>query len=65
MGEANQPMKSRELRTRVEDGVMDMVDRVAAAQGRDRGEYLRALVIDDLDRRGMITQRLRGISPNL
>jgi hypothetical protein len=38
--------KAAELRTRVDVGVLTLVDRVATAQGRDRGEYLRALVID-------------------
>ncbi len=48
---------------RIDRGIRDLALQVANAQGRDMSEYLRALIIADLDDRGLIVQRMRSTLP--
>jgi len=44
---------------RVEESLKELIDKIARVQGITVSEYLRKLVIEDLDKRNIFTSRLK------
>ncbi len=44
---------------KLDEGIRDLAVQVARAKGIDLSEHVRSLVLDDLDRRGLLATRVR------
>jgi hypothetical protein len=50
-----------QLTTKVGEDVRDLVVQVARVKGIDPSQYIRSLIIEDLDRRHLFDARIRSI----
>jgi hypothetical protein len=53
-------MSKTMLWARVDIGIRDMVKKLADAKGISMSEYVRSLIIEDLDKRTVFTSALKG-----
>lgn len=54
--------KKRQLTLRIEDKICEMAERVAAAKGIKLVDHINFLIIDDLDKRHLLDERMHPVT---